>query len=374
MRRVMVALIGVVMLLGNAVAAVGQSDFDLGAGRQPQVCVDPTGNVFVVSAKNNAVHVNASVDGGKSFGESVLVENVSGLPVGMRRGPRIAATKDVIAVTFIAGERGGGKDGDIFAWTSVDQGKMWTKSVKPINSVAGSAREGMHGMAGGAEGTLACVWLDLRNAKLGKPGTEVWCATSRDGGKTWSQDRSVYRSRDGTVCECCHPSVVIDGKGVITVMFRNALAGARDMYIAISKDGGKTFSPASKLGSGSWNLNACPMDGGALAAQSGNITTLWRRDKTIYAAVPGKPEKPIAKGTQPVVAATADGLYFIWMDGNVLMLQAPGQVGQGPGQTPTVLSKSGSYPTIASAQDGKGPVIAVWEQDGKVAVRTIKAR
>lgn len=367
MQIVLVALIAVVMLLGNAVAAVGQSEVDLGAGRQPQVCVDPAGNVFVVYAKNNAVHVNASVDAGKSFGESVLVDTVSGLPVGMRRGPRIAATKDAVVVTAIAGEKGGGKDGDLFAWTSVDQGKTWTKSVKPINSVAGSAREGMHGMAGGASGALVCVWLDLRNAKPGKPGTEVWCATSSDSGKSWSQDRVVYRNPGGTVCECCHPSVAIDDKGVITVMFRNASAGARDMYVTSSKDGGRTFSAAGKLGTGSWNLNACPMDGGALATQTGNITTLWRRDKTIYAAVPGKPEKPIAKGTQPVAAATTDGLYFIWMDGSGLMLQAPGQA-------PTVLSRAGSYPTIASASDGKGPVIAVWEQDGKVAARTIKAR
>jgi len=222
-------------------------------------------------------------------------------------------------------------------------------------------------MGAGADGTIACVWLDLRNAKSGKPGTEVWCATSKDGGKTWSQDRVAYRNPGGTVCECCHPSVVVDGKGIVTVMFRNALAGVRDMYVAVSKDGGKTFSAASKLGTGTWKLNACPMDGGALTVQGGNVATIWRRDKTVYAGVPGKAEQAMASGTQPVIAAATDGLHSIWMEGSALIYQ-------GPNAAASPLSKSGSYPSIACAPDGKGPVVAAWEQDGKVMIRTIKPR
>lgn len=360
-------LIVILTMLSGAFTARGETDIVLGEGRQPQVMVGPTGDVFVVHANDGKVRVHASTDAGKSFGKAVLVDTVSGLPLGMRRGPRIAATKDTVAITAISGEKGGGKDGDVFAWVSMDRGLTWKKSAKPLNSVAGSAREAMHGMAGGADGKLVCVWLDLRNARPGKPGTEIWCATSSDGGKNWSQDRLVYRNLRGTVCECCHPSVVIDDKGIITVMFRNALDGARDMFVATSKDGGKTFAAASKLGIGSWSLSACPMDGGALTTLSGTVTTLWRRDKTIYLTAPDKPEKPVARGTQPAVAATTKGFYFIWMDGKGLMMQAPGQ-------TPAVFSKTGSYPTIACAPDGQGPVIAAWEQDGKVLVRMIVTR
>ncbi|KAJ3054740.1 hypothetical protein HK102_011471, partial [Quaeritorhiza haematococci] len=48
-------------------------------------------------------------------------------------------------------------------------------------------------------------------------------------------------------------------------MWRNSLKGARDLFLADSSDGGRTFSPAEKLGRGTWPLNACPMDGGAVA-------------------------------------------------------------------------------------------------------------
>lgn len=367
MRQIHNTLIVVLIFFNSALAAWGQVDMGLGEGRQPQVAVGPTGDAFVVHAMDGVVRVHSSTDGGRSFGGPVVVATVPGLPLGMRRGPRIAATKDAVVITAISGEKGGGKDGDIFAWVSADQGKNWTKTAKPVNSVAGSAREGMHGMAAGADGTLACVWLDLRNAKPGKPGTEVWCAISKDGGKTWSQEKAAYRNPGGTVCECCHPCVVVDEQGVITIMFRNALAGARDMYVTASKDGGKTFSAGSKLGTGSWKLNACPMDGGALAVLGGKVATIWRRDKTVFIDIPGKPEQSIATGTHPVIAAATDGLYSIWMQGSGLTYQLPGR-------STASLSKTGGYPSIACAPDGKGPVIAAWELNGKVVARVIKDR
>jgi hypothetical protein len=76
--------------------------------------------------------------------------------------------------------------------------------------------------------------------------------------------------------------VAFDGRGAIHVQWRNALAGSRDMYVATSSDGGKSFGKASKLGSGTWPLNACPMDGGSIAALGEQFTTVWRREKSVY--------------------------------------------------------------------------------------------
>ncbi len=50
-----------------------------------------------------------------------------------------------------------------------------------------------------------------------------------------------------------------------------------------SRDGA-TFGPAVKQGTGSWPLDACPMDGGAIATAGGTVHTVWRRETTIYAA------------------------------------------------------------------------------------------
>lgn len=51
-------------------------------------------------------------------------------------------------------------------------------------------------------------------------------------------------------------------EGEIAVMFRNAIEGARDLYLTRSHDGGRMFEPAARLGSGTRKLEACPMDAG----------------------------------------------------------------------------------------------------------------
>jgi hypothetical protein len=227
----------------------------------------------------DAVYCAVSRDGGKSYAEPVKVGSAGVMALGMRRGPRVTATSKGVVVTAICGEKGGGKDGDLLAWRSSDGGKTWQGPVS-VNSVPGSAREGLHGMAGAVDGLVYSVWLDLRAKK-----SEVYGAVSADGGKTWEHEKLVYESPDRNVCECCHPSVAYDPKGGLHVLWRNQIAGARDMYLIDSTDGGKTFGKAVKLGSGTWMLKACPMDGGGLAANAaGRVETVWMRNRRCSAA------------------------------------------------------------------------------------------
>lgn len=337
----------------------------IGDGLQPQVAVDPAGNVFVVYGQDKNIYCSASVDGGKTFGAPVLVANAPGMPLGMRRGPRVAATATTVLVTAISGAQGGGKDGDVVSWRSADQGKTWKRSEKTVNSVAGSAREGLDSLAAGPEDRFYCVWLDLRNNK-----TEVWGAASTDGGQTWPKDQLIYKSPDGGTCPCCHPSVAMDAKGTINIIFRNDINGEKDMYLARSTDGGKTFSAAGKLGAGAWKLNACPMDGGAVATgPDGTAVTIWRRQKNIFTAAPGKPERDLGSGEQPSITVGPGGVYATWITnrpGAVMLLGGAGMAMK--------IADKGTDPVISSSLDGKGPVVAVWASDNSVVVSVIKPR
>src|SRR5262249_24079329 len=151
---------------------------------------------------------------------------------------------------------------DLLAWRSPDQGKTWQGPVA-VNAVPGSAREGLHAMAAAPDGTVYCVWLDLRAKK-----SQVYGAASPDGGAGWQNEKLIYESPDGGVCPCCQPSVGYDPRGGLHVMWRNDLNGARDMYLVSSEDGGRTFGPSGKLGQGTWRLKVCPMDGGGLAGDA----------------------------------------------------------------------------------------------------------
>ena len=248
-----------------AAAPVEITPSELRGAVQPQVAVAPSGRIHIVFGKDNAVFHTTSPDG-LAFSAPVKIGELEKLALKMRRGPRVTATDKLVLVTAISHA-----DGNVHAWTSADSGKTWKENTR-LNTVDKSAREGLQALAGDGRGLVAAVWLDLR----GK-GTEPWCRVSRDGGATWADDVSIYQSPDGHICECCVPNMAISPTGEIAAMWRNWLDGSRDFYMSTSRDG-RTFSPAQKLGTGTWKLNACPMDGGGIAfTPTGKWLAIWRR-------------------------------------------------------------------------------------------------
>lgn len=281
-----------------------------------------------------------------SFGKPVEISGPGHLASGMHRGPRVAiGPKEIVVSAIYGSSQARGEAGDLLAWNSTDDGNTWAGPFR-VSDQANAAREGLHAMAMGTDGRLACAWLDLRNK-----GTQVWASTSTDGGRTWSPNVQVYRSPDGHVCECCHPSVAFGPKGELYVMFRNWLGGNRDMYVSKSEDGGRTFEGAAKLGNGSWPLNACPMDGGSLLVdRAGKVTTAWRRDTAVYSCVLGQPEQKIGDGVQICATFGPGGLYPVWQHGDGIAISTPG--------TPPVdIASEGIRPSVAS--NGRY-VIAAW--------------
>src|SRR5712691_7359437 len=235
--------------------------------RQPQLAARGE-HVGIAFGAGNSIYFAGSRDHGRTFATPVRVSSRGELSLGMHRGPRVAYSERGIVISAVVGETGRGQDGDLMAWRSRDGGRSWS-GPRRLNGVVGSAREGLHGMASDGKDTVFAAWLDLR-----EKGTRVRGSISRDGGDTWSADRLVYESPSGTVCQCCHPSVAVDGSGRVHVMFRNALEGSRDMYLARSANGGKTFEPAQKVGQGTWKLDACPW---MAAASRSTRRAGWRR-------------------------------------------------------------------------------------------------
>ena len=331
------------------------------APKQPQAAVAADGTVHLVYGVGDAVFHSQSTDGAEKFSPPQEAFRVPNLSLGMRRGPRITVAGKAVVVTAIGGVQGKGRDGDLQSWRSTDGGTTWQGPVK-INDAADAAREGLHGMASGSDGSVWCVWLDLREKR-----SEVYASKSTDGGATWSSNIRVYRSPEGNVCECCHPSVLVSD-GAVHVMFRNSLAGNRDMYVTTSKDGGKTFATAKKVGQGTWKLNACPMDGGMLASgPKGSLVTVWRRNGEIFSASStGGKEWLLGPGEQPWIAASANGPVIVWTerrDGD-LWVQSAGT------RQPQKLDAAARDPMVTSSAGGDGPVIACWEskRDGQAVV------
>jgi hypothetical protein len=333
MRPCFLSLLSPLLLLASASAEpVMIAPKELRDALQPQIAVAPSGKVHVVFGAGNTIYSTSSTDG-RTFRPPVKVAQLEKLALRMRRGPRIVATDGVIAITAISHTTG-----TLHGWASTDGGSSWKESGA-LNTAAKSAREGLHAMAGDGLGLVALTWLDLRSGS-----TELWSRVSRDGGKSWAAEARVYASPDGHICECCQPSIALGPKGEIAAMWRNWLGGARDMWAAVSTDGGKTFPQPRKLGTGSWPLKGCPMDGGALAYDAtGVLATVWRREGTVYSASSGAAETLLAASAQqPVLARGKSGMVIAYEKSGEVMLTTAGQPPKsiGKGRAPALASNA----------------------------------
>jgi len=338
------------LFTGSPSPNVGSTTFD---GRQPQIAAIEE-RVALTFGRDDRVYVATSADRGTTFGQPIVLPGNGRLSLGMRRGPRIAMTSRALIVAAVVGQKGGGADGDLLIWRSADGGNRWA-GPEVLNDVPGAAREGMHALASNpTTGLVVAAWLDLR-----QKGTRIYAAVSKDHGATWAPDVLVYESPSGTVCQCCHPSVAIAADGTIAVMFRNSLDGNRDMYVTISKDAGRTFAAGRKQGSGSWQLEACPMDGGNLDWTDGRPASVWRREGELYAVIDEGPERSLGPGVDPVMSVYQNTIDLAWTSPDGVMLRR--------GNHEPVLVDAGRFSAVLAQRDR---TLVAWEHNGKVLVRT----
>lgn len=319
------------------------------SGHLPVVISDKTGMVHLVYGQDSTIFYAVATKKHASFSQPVAVATLSQLVAGAKRGPQIAATENYVVITAV------NRAGNLFAYSLDRKSGRWSSAVR-INDVPEIAKEGFQAIASASPNVFHATWLDLREDKRNK----IVMATSRDGGRTWSTNRVVYRSPSGTVCECCKVSIAATGDEVY-IQFRNWLNGSRDLYLAHSADGGATFAPAQKLGSGTWKLNACPMDGGAVTLSSaGQPLTVWRRENTLFTCRPGQSEQAVGTGRNVTAATGPSDTAVVWDEGGMVWLKRNGN-------DPITLGK-GQLPSVALTNQS---AVCVWEMDGQVMTATV---
>ncbi len=283
------------------------------------------------------------------FVDPVPVAIVKGLVSVGGRGPEIITTRQGLLIAAPD------DSGDIHTFLKATHQDNWAKGGI-INELSGVAREAFVSLACNTDGDVYAVWLDLRADGHNK----IAGAKSIDGGMSWSKNQIIYRSPDSTVCECCKPTVALNGAHV-AVMFRNWIDGNRDLYVIQSFDGGARFGNATKLGKGSWKLNGCPMDGGnVLLDASGDVHTVWRRKGEVFECQTGKEEKLIGEGMHCIMAGQPETRVIAFMNKGQIYLRK--QIG--------AITKLGEGERPALVISGQTALCA-WEQNGNIAYRAI---
>ncbi|GAA4455584.1 hypothetical protein GCM10023189_23550 [Nibrella saemangeumensis] len=320
-------------------------------GYHPVVCTNGQQDVEVVYGLNDLIYYTHSTDKGKTYAPAEVIDTLQDLFLVAQRRPQIASNSQTTLVLAL------NKAGNIFAYVKDKKTGRWTKRIK-VSDQPDVAKEGFVSIAAGPGNMFYAVWNDLR----GNAQNKVVGARSLDGGRTWSANQKLYQSPEGPICPCCSPSVAIEGSRVY-ITFRNALAGSRDIHLLTSSDGGQHFGQPQKLGTGTWKLEGCPMDGGGVAiAKPGQVVTAWRRENRIYVAEPGKPEQEVAQGGKNVaLASNALGNYIIWQaDGKVWAIT--------PRHNTPVSLGMGAFPRVAALPQS---AVCVWETENGLLATTL---
>jgi len=336
-------LIPILYLMASSIAPVDPA----AVPRQPQLGA-AHGMVAMTFGSGSKIYFASSPDQGKTWNPPVKVAETGVIALGRHRGPRLAILKNAIVISAVVGDKGVKQADTLTAYRSLDHGKTWTRAGV-INDAPESAREGLHAMVARLDGSLFATWLDLR-AK----GTRLYGSKSTDGGVSWSKNVEVYASPDGSICQCCHPTLAADVDGRIYVMWRNSVDGSRDLYLASSTDG-QQFGKASKLGEGTWKLNACPMDGGGLVVEAGKATSAWRRDGDIFLTEGGgSVERKIGTGKDVALARSrAHQTYAVWTENGRIEGITPASA------NPIRVGLEGGFANLIALDDGG--VLAAWE-------------
>ena len=163
---------------------------------------------------------------------------------------------------------------DVHIARSADGGTHWSEPLVPHRD--GTATEhGFVSLFAARGGRLGVAWLDGRGTHAGAGSdnqeggamTLRFAAIGRDGSL---QDEALL---DEQVCDCCQTSAAITADGPLVVYRDRSQADVRDIA-AVRLDEGNWSKPR-KLSPDGWEIQGCPVNGPAIAADGRRVAVAW---------------------------------------------------------------------------------------------------
>ncbi len=258
---------------------------------EPATAAAADGTFYVAWVNHNAkqadvmlAHFNQKAE---MQGAPVRVNRQPGVATAWRGDqPSVAVAPDgAVYVLWTARVDAGDKHGtDVYLSASTDRGQSFPSEVK-VNDDKTPGPHGMHSLAVAKDGRIYAGWLDERNVHAPKPSTkaeghhmesnrDLYLAYSTDGGRTFSANRKVASD----ACPCCKTSLAVSADGTLYAGWRQVLPGNyRHIAVASSTDGGTKFSAPVIVSDDRWMLQGCPVSGPSLSVDgaSGSLKIVW---------------------------------------------------------------------------------------------------
>lgn len=243
--------------------AIGPPSFAFGSGGDLQL--------LAVTARDgrNQIRTFVSHDGGDTFKDLGLVTPpASNVTMSGETRPRLVMSRDELL--YAVWREDDPKPSIVVA--AHDWRKPGFTKPVPVRDIKSPTYSGFPDMAVAPDGSVNVVWLDERDygSKSGDV-SSVYFARSTDGGKSFGRNVRVAAH----TCSCCRPTVAVDSKGRIYVAWRHNFDDVRDMAVATSVDGGKTFSPLARVSKDGWVIHGCPESGPSLLPVGNRLYIAW---------------------------------------------------------------------------------------------------
>lgn len=244
------------------------------------------------------LYFSTSNDVGKTFSDKQLVYADGGIGASRLARPKLLFKKDGTMVAVFSYRSGGA-------------------TPPPAKKPEAMSHEGGHGNA-----------APTPPASRPKRESQIRYTESKDGGKTWSEPKSVdndptplvrgffdaavlpndeiavaylkdvknstkHEERDlrlvitkngvfqdeklidPVVCDCCNISLLVDNKGVLNIYYRDNNDDIRDIAVLKSSDNGVTFSKSEIIHNDKWEIKGCPHSGASSTATSSGTLVTW---------------------------------------------------------------------------------------------------
>lgn len=162
---------------------------------------------------------------------------------------------------------------------SADGGATWSAAVTVTDDTLVFGSHNFHALHTADDGGIIAAWLDGRDGQ-----SAAFLSRSDDGGVTWGKN---VRISMGEACPCCRTAIASSADGSVWVAWRTVLEGnVRDIVVARSRDGGRSFGEARRVHADGWVFPGCPHAGPSLVADdAGYLHVAWWTGKDGRAAV-----------------------------------------------------------------------------------------
>lgn len=157
--------------------------------------------------------------------------------------------------------------GLIYVVRSIDGGLSFGDTVR----VSANPQTRFPALSVSPDGTL---FVALMEFEPGYKEPHYAVAVSKDGGQSFSEAVKGSGIAPGEVCDCC-PAYLLSNEQATTLFFRNNDDNLRDIWAARSIDGGKSFPKAKEIDNSNWMIGACPSSGPSAIYYKDSLATVW---------------------------------------------------------------------------------------------------